>query len=67
MESLVRSTTETARKSPHMVVALVKDAVEAAPEVAARLKEDVATFVEVRRAKKAGKGPAQPSMDAAAE
>jgi hypothetical protein len=42
--------------------------VEAAPEVAARLKEDVTTFVEVRRAKKTGKVPAaQPSMDAAAE
>ena len=45
-------------------IAVVKSAVEAAPEVAARLKEDVALFREARRAKKKA---SQPAMDAAAE
>ena len=43
---------------------IVKSAVEAAPEVAARLKEDVALLREARRAKKSAP---QPLMDAAAE
>ena len=53
-----------ARKSPHMVVAIVKSAVEAAPDLAARLKEDVALLREARRAKKSAP---QPLMDVAAE
>jgi predicted nucleotide-binding protein (sugar kinase/HSP70/actin superfamily) len=56
---------EAARKSPHMVIAVVKSAVDAAPEVAARLKEDVALLREARRAKKSA--PQQAAMDAAAE
>ncbi len=64
VDGFVRSTSETARKSPHMVVSLMKDAVQAAPEVAARVKEDVAMFVELQRAKKA---PQATQMDAAAE
>ena len=59
-----RASGEAARKSPHMVVAIVKSAVDAAPEVAARLKEDVALLREARRAKKSAP---QPAMDAAAE
>ena len=55
---------EAARKSPHMVIAVVKSAVDAAPEVAARLKEDVALLREARRAKKSAP---QQAMDAAAE
>ena len=43
-----------------------KSAVEAAPDVAARVKEDVATYREARKAEKAKKA-AQPSMEAAAE
>jgi hypothetical protein len=69
VEALVKSSSETARKSPHMVVSFVKSATQAAPEVVARVKEDVATYREVRRAEKAGKAKksAQPSMEAAAE
>jgi hypothetical protein len=59
----MKRSTDEARKSPHMVVALVKGAVEAAPEVAAKVKEDVLLFRESRRAK-----AAEPrTMDAAAE
>ena len=42
----------------------MKSAVDAAPEVAARLKEDVALLREARRAKKTAP---QPAMDVAAE
>ena len=65
-ERFFRSTSENARKSPHMIVKLVKGAVEAAPEVAARVKEDVAAYVEVKKAKKAAKAAPQ-AIDAAAE
>ncbi len=61
--SFVQRSGEAARKSPHMVVAMVRSAVEAAPEVAAKVKEDVILFRESRRAKAA---PAR-AMDAAAE
>jgi predicted nucleotide-binding protein (sugar kinase/HSP70/actin superfamily) len=60
-----------AQQSPHMVVALVKSAVDAAPQVAARVREDVAAFREVRRERaNRTSGPsrkAAPQMDAAAE
>jgi predicted nucleotide-binding protein (sugar kinase/HSP70/actin superfamily) len=62
--ALVSRSGEAARKSPHMVVSIVKSAALAAPEVAARLKEDVALLREARRAKKSA---SQPVMDAAAE
>jgi hypothetical protein len=69
---------DAARQSPHLVVSMVKGAVVAAPEVAARVKEDVALYRELRRAarRKAERGgPASetqkngesPTMDAAAE
>jgi predicted nucleotide-binding protein (sugar kinase/HSP70/actin superfamily) len=67
IEGLVRGTSETARKAPHMVVKLVKDAVDAAPEMAARVKEDVAAYVDVQKAKKAAKAAPQTVVDAAAE
>ncbi len=66
LSALVKTSSETARKSPHLVVSLVKSATQAAPEVVARVKEDVATYREVRRAEKAKKA-AQPAMEAAAE
>ena len=53
-----------------MVVQLFKSAVEAAPEVAAKVKEDVGLYREMRRAKaaKGGAKAEQPrAMDAAAE
>jgi hypothetical protein len=50
---MVRRSSEAAKQSPHMVVALVRSAVEAAPEMAARVKEDVALLREARKAKRA--------------
>jgi len=61
---LAKRSSDSARKSPHMVVQMFKSAVEAAPEVAARVKEDVVLYREMRRAKKSE----QPRvMEAAAE
>jgi hypothetical protein len=48
-----------------MVVSIVKSAVDAAPEVAARLREDVALLREARRARKSAAPPT--TLDAAAE
>jgi predicted nucleotide-binding protein (sugar kinase/HSP70/actin superfamily) len=43
---------DAAMASPHMVIKLVESSVKAAPELALRVKEDVAIFREVRKAKK---------------
>jgi predicted nucleotide-binding protein (sugar kinase/HSP70/actin superfamily) len=64
--ALLTRSGDAARKSPHMVIALMKGAVESAPEIAARLKEDVATLREARRAK-AKKSAPSVMLDAAAE
>jgi predicted nucleotide-binding protein (sugar kinase/HSP70/actin superfamily) len=61
LAGLLKQSSETARKSPHMVVATFRRAVEAAPGVAARVKEDIAIYREVKRAKK------NAPLDAAAE
>jgi predicted nucleotide-binding protein (sugar kinase/HSP70/actin superfamily) len=61
---LARRSSAAASRSPHMVVAMVKSAVHAAPEVAARVKEDLTLVRELRRSRK---GQPQPAMDAAAE
>jgi hypothetical protein len=66
LTALAERSTKAARQSPHMVVAMFKNAVEAAPEVAARVKEDVAMFREAKRAKKRAAQPAA-HVDAAAE
>jgi predicted nucleotide-binding protein (sugar kinase/HSP70/actin superfamily) len=65
LAGLAKRSTETARKSPHMVVAMFRSAVEAAPGVAARVKEDIAIYREAKRAKKSEAKPQR--MDAAAE
>jgi predicted nucleotide-binding protein (sugar kinase/HSP70/actin superfamily) len=65
LAGFAKRSTETARKSPHMVVAMFRSAVEAAPGVAARVKEDIAIYREVKRAKKTEAKPQR--MDAAAE
>lgn len=59
---------KAAQKSPHMIIKLVSDAREAAPTVAARVREDVALFAETRKAAKA-KAKARPAgtLEAAAE
>jgi predicted nucleotide-binding protein (sugar kinase/HSP70/actin superfamily) len=53
-------------RSPHMVVAMFKNAARVAPEVAARVKEDLSLYGEMRRAKRSAAQPAT-RMDAAAE
>jgi len=65
---LAKRSSDTARKSPHMVVQMFKSAVEAAPEVAAKVKEDVVLYRQMRRAKDPNGKKSQPqSMEAAAE
>jgi predicted nucleotide-binding protein (sugar kinase/HSP70/actin superfamily) len=61
---LARRSSETARKSPHLVVQTVRNAAMAAPGMAARLREDVAIFREARRATK---NDTAGTLDAAAE
>jgi predicted nucleotide-binding protein (sugar kinase/HSP70/actin superfamily) len=69
MTGTAKASRELAQKSPHMVVQFVKAAVESAPEVVARVKEDVTLFREVRRAEKLKKQQqaATATLDAAAE
>ena len=61
-----KASTDAARRTPGTVFKLVKDAAAAAPGMAARVREDVALYRELRNAKKAA--PEQPNIvDAAAE
>lgn len=55
-----------AQVAPHMVVKLVRGAVESAPSVAAKVKEDIAIFREMKKAERAQKSKAA-HLDAAAE
>jgi hypothetical protein len=50
---LFSRTKETARKTPHRVVSFVRAAIENAPEIAARAKQDVLLLREMRAQKKA--------------
>jgi hypothetical protein len=61
--SFAKGSSDKARQAPHMVVQMFRSAVDAAPAVAARVKEDVTMIREMRKAKKS----AQPQMEAAAE
>jgi hypothetical protein len=60
---LAKVSSATARKSPHLVLGVFRGAVQAAPELASRVKEDVLAYRESRRAKK----EPRTSIDAAAE
>jgi predicted nucleotide-binding protein (sugar kinase/HSP70/actin superfamily) len=55
------------QQSPHMVVKIVKEAVEAAPEVVERVKLDAKLFAETRKAAKAKKAVVVEQASAAAE
>ena len=55
------------QQSPHMVVKIVKEAVEAAPEVVERVKLDAKLFAETRKAAKAKKAGVVELASAAAE
>ena len=48
-----------AQKSPHMVIKMVRGAVEAAPDVVERVRFDAKLFAETARAKKAAKAKAK--------
>jgi predicted nucleotide-binding protein (sugar kinase/HSP70/actin superfamily) len=50
-----KKSAELAQQSPHMVVKIVKGAVEAAPDVLERMKFDAQLFAETRKAAKAKK------------
>jgi predicted nucleotide-binding protein (sugar kinase/HSP70/actin superfamily) len=63
-----KATAKVATDSPHVVLEMFKDAVETAPSVAARLKEDIILLQETRKAKKAKKSaPAMENSAHAAE
>ncbi|MBV9949266.1 MAG: 2-hydroxyglutaryl-CoA dehydratase, partial [Myxococcales bacterium] len=55
---------DAAQKAPHLVVALVKNAAAAAPDMAMRIKQDLSLYRELRRSKRAPSGGV---LDAAAE
>ena len=63
-ESAAKASSETARKSPHLVVEMWKNAVSAAPEVAARVKEDLTLYRELRKKARSAKDA---PVDVAAE
>ncbi len=66
----VKGSKAAAQKSPHMVVNMFQTAVKEAPVVAARVKEDVTLFRELRAmsvAKKKNARRSEATMDAAAE
>jgi hypothetical protein len=60
-----RASKEAARRTPGAVVKLVRDAAAAAPEMAARVREDLALYRELRNAKKTP--DPRTALDAAAE
>jgi predicted nucleotide-binding protein (sugar kinase/HSP70/actin superfamily) len=67
-EAVVKLTTrsvETAKSSPHMVVSLVRTAAEQAPEVAQRVREDIAAFQAHRKATREKARQSAPSAHAA--
>ena len=73
VSSFVKGTKVAATKTPHVVVNLFQTAVQEAPVVAARVKEDITLFREIRQMGKATKKAAarrvaaEATMDAAAE
>jgi hypothetical protein len=67
LAGLVKQSERAARQAPHMVVKMVRSAVEAAPDVAARVREDLALVRETKRAKKAQPAARDTRVDAAAE
>jgi predicted nucleotide-binding protein (sugar kinase/HSP70/actin superfamily) len=70
LAELARSSSHVARRSPLRVAEMVKGVVRAAPDVAARLKEDVSIYREMASTKHAAKGAKasrRASLDAAAE
>ncbi len=58
MTGSARRSVKTAQAAPHMVVKMVRGAVEAAPEIATRVKEDIIMLQETRKASKAKKAAA---------
>jgi predicted nucleotide-binding protein (sugar kinase/HSP70/actin superfamily) len=62
-----KKSAQLAQQSPHMIVKIFKGAVEAAPDVAKRVKLDAQLLVEARKAAKAKKKAQPVSMEAAAE
>ena len=49
---ITRASRAAAQKSPHLVIALVKDAKTKAPEILERVKTDIAFYRDLKRSKK---------------
>jgi predicted nucleotide-binding protein (sugar kinase/HSP70/actin superfamily) len=67
VSSFVKGSKVVAQKAPHMTVQLVQTAVQEAPAVAARVKEDLTMFRELRAEKKRNAKRVEHTLDAAAE
>jgi predicted nucleotide-binding protein (sugar kinase/HSP70/actin superfamily) len=65
--SFVKGSKVAAQKTPHVAVELFQTAVKEAPAVAARVKEDLTMFRELRAEKKRAKTTRVSTLDAAAE
>ena len=55
--ALFTRTAEAAERAPHLVVHVAKTAVERAPEIAAKVREDLAIVQELRRQKRESAAP----------
>jgi hypothetical protein len=64
--AFAKGSKDAAKKTPHLTLHLVQTAVKEAPVVAARVKEDLTMFRELRAEKKRNKAVEQ-TLDAAAE
>jgi predicted nucleotide-binding protein (sugar kinase/HSP70/actin superfamily) len=53
LTSVFTKSRDAAAKSPHLVIKMVRGAVDSAPEVVARVKEDIVAYKEERKATKA--------------
>ena len=64
LTKLAKGSKAAARKTPHVVVSFVENAVKQTPQIAQRVKEDVSLYRELRAQKK--RAP-EATLDAAAE
>ncbi len=64
VQSIGEKSARVAQASPHMVIKIMEAAVQKAPEVASRVKEDVVIFAAERRAKKQAAAAEQERLDA---
>ena len=63
----MKGSRDVAQKTPHLTVQIFQTAVKEAPAVAARVKEDLTMFRELRAEKKRAAKRVEHTLDAAAE